>query len=52
MNNDGMKFVNFDEYCESCKHFNKAETDEPCNECLTEPVNQHSHKPTKYEKKK
>ena len=52
MNCDGMKFVNFDEYCEFCKHFNKAETDEPCNECLAEPVNFYSHKPVKYEEKK
>lgn len=52
MNNDGMKLVNFDEYCESCKYCDEPETSDICNECLTNPVNQYSHKPIKYEEKK
>lgn len=52
MNNDGMKLVNFDEYCESCEYCDEPETSDICNECLTNPVNQYSHKPIKYEEKK
>lgn len=45
------KFVNFDNYCETCKHWNTKQDEEPCNECLSNPVNEYSHKPIKYEKK-
>lgn len=48
---DTYKEVYFGEYCKSCKHLEKAETDDPCDECLNEPVNLHSHKPVKYEAK-
>lgn len=44
------KEVYFDQYCKSCKHKDKGEVDDPCNECLDEPVNLGSHKPVKYEK--
>lgn len=44
------KFVHFDEYCVKCKNKNTKETEDPCNECLTNPVNEHSHKPILYEK--
>lgn len=46
---DTYKEVYFGEYCKSCKHANKAETDDPCHDCLNEPVNLHSHKPVYYE---
>lgn len=52
MNNDGTKFVNFDEYCKMCRHHDKPEDIEPCDECLIEPANQYSHKPVKWEEKK
>lgn len=52
MNNDGMKFVNFDEYCKTCRHYDKSEDSDPCSECLIEPANQYSHKPVKWEEKK
>ena len=52
MNNDGMKFVRFDLYCETCKHFNKDQDQEPCNECLTHTVNYNSHRPVMWEEKK
>lgn len=45
------KHVAFDEWCNSCVHRNVEETEEPCNECLTNPVNLYSHKPVNYEKK-
>ena len=45
------KFVDF-EYCNTCKFKNVKDEkgEEPCNECLTEPVNLNSNKPIKYEK--
>lgn len=43
------KIVNFAEYCTSCKHSPLKGTDEPCNTCLTSPVNEDSHKPVCYE---
>jgi hypothetical protein len=45
------KEVYFNQYCESCKHRDCKDTDEPCNECLDNPVNEYSHKPIKYEEK-
>lgn len=43
------KIVHFGEYCNICKHKDKTDTQEPCDECLSSPVNIDSHKPTKYE---
>lgn len=47
--------VDYHKYCESCKYYKLKEnengdTPEPCNSCLTEPVNLYSKKPVKYEK--
>ena len=42
--------VEFDKYCGSCKHRGKKETDEPCSECLENPVNTDSLRPTRWEK--
>ena len=44
------KFVAFDKYCKSCKHNKVKEYEDPCNECLDNPVNDHTSKPIKYEK--
>ena len=33
------KFVNFAGYCPKCKHWLENEVDDPCNQCLEEPVN-------------
>ena len=43
------KFVEFNEYCHKCKFKATPETEDPCNECLTEPVNEYSHKPVRFE---
>lgn len=53
MNNSDYpeKEVYFHEYCKSCKHEALEGIEEPCNECLDNPVNLHSHKPVKYEEK-
>lgn len=42
------KLVFFDQYCKKCAHKTTYECDEPCNECLTNPVNEDSHKPVNY----
>lgn len=41
--------VFFGEYCKTCKYKNYSETDCPCSECITEPVNLYSHKPIRWE---
>lgn len=46
------KEVNFYQYCPQCKHEKKLGTEEPCNSCLHDFFNQHSHKPVKFEPKK
>lgn len=46
------KFVEFDEYCNKCVNKDKAESEDPCFECLENPVNIGSHKPVKFEEKK
>lgn len=49
--NDGMKEVYFHQYCKTCEHVGVPEEQDPCYECLAEPVNQYSHKPVNYEEK-
>ena len=49
--NDIYKEVRFDQYCQKCKHCNKKEDEEPCYECLNNPVNLYSHKPINFEEK-
>lgn len=41
--------VRFDKYCKECKHFKLDNYDEPCYECLGEPINLYSEKPVKFE---
>lgn len=42
------KEVYFDKYCKTCKYANVDDVKDPCNECLGEPANMHSHKPVNY----
>ena len=49
VNNENMKEVRFDLYCEKCKYSKLAENEEPCNECLGEGARQYSHKPLRFE---
>lgn len=48
---DVYKEVYFDQYCKNCKYEDLKESDDPCDECLNEPVNLYSHKPVKWEEK-
>lgn len=51
MDYQAYKEVYFDKYCKTCKHKNVEETEEPCYECLGEPLNWNTHRPVKYEEK-
>lgn len=51
MSNEGYKEVYFNQYCKNCKHEKLKDNEEPCNECLDNPVNLYSHKPVKFEEK-
>lgn len=42
------KFVDFQKYCNMCEYRSKSESEDPCWECLTNPVNTDSHKPVNY----
>ena len=51
MNDEGLKEVYYHQYCKSCKHKDLKNTEEPCDECLSEPTNNYSHKPIKWEER-
>lgn len=48
---DIYKEVYFNQYCKTCKYEKTKEEDDPCDECMNEPVNLFSHKPVKWTKK-
>jgi len=43
------KIVDFENYCKLCKHAKLAEKLDPCDECLTNPVNTNSCIPVLFE---
>lgn len=45
------KEVRFDIYCKTCKHYEKAESEDPCWDCLGQGWNEDSHKPIRYDPK-
>lgn len=44
------KLVRFDLYCKTCKYALKSESEDPCWDCLDNPVNTYSRKPVYWEK--
>lgn len=46
------KMVHYHRYCIECEHWDTDETEDPCHECLNQPFNYNSHKPTKFKDKK
>ena len=42
------KEVFFSEYCLKCKYGDLKETEEPCDECLSQGWNENSHKPINF----
>ena len=47
MDEDLME-VYFHEYCNTCAHKGVNEAEDPCDECLANPVNSCSHKPVNW----
>ena len=47
-----FKIVEYENWCNKCKHKNKEENEDPCWDCLTTPVNEHSKKPICWEENK
>lgn len=45
------KEVYFGNYCARCIHWDLEEHEDPCHECLNNPVNLGSVKPVKFEEK-
>lgn len=45
------KIVDFHQYCELCEYSKLSEQDDPCFECLDNPVNSYSHRPIKFKAK-
>lgn len=48
---NNYKIVEFDKYCKTCKHSKVKDNEEPCDECLDNPVNVNSHRPVNWEEK-
>lgn len=48
---ENNKEVRFDLYCKTCRYYDLAESEDPCYECLENPVNSYSHKPVNWEEK-
>lgn len=48
---DNMKFVEFNKYCPTCKHYDTLEVKDPCNDCLAVGAREGSEIPEKYDKK-
>lgn len=46
---ENTKEVYFNEYCESCEHCDLEESEDPCHDCLSTPMNINSHKPVHWE---
>lgn len=46
-----VKFSKYHIYCKKCKHEKVPETEDPCDECLREPVQQFTFRPINYKPK-
>ena len=44
-----LKEVRFDIWCQKCRHRNKNEAQDPCNECLEVGMREGSEKPENWE---
>ena len=47
-----LKEVLYYVYCKKCKYASKSEAEDPCWDCLNQPVNTDSHKPVYFEENK
>ena len=48
---ESNKEVRFDLYCQTCRYYDLAESEDPCYECRVYPVNFYSHKSVNWEEK-
>lgn len=48
---NSQKEVRFDIYCRQCKYEKIAESESPCDDCMTEPARCYSRKPVRFEQK-
>lgn len=48
MTDSDNQFVAFYKYCEKCKYGSLEGYEDPCEECLTSPVNLYTDKPVKF----
>lgn len=46
-----LREVNYEKYCDICKHADCPEHEDPCFECLDNPLNYFTEKPVKWEEK-
>lgn len=46
--NNRRKEVFFDMYCKTCEYYEQASYLHPCNDCLSNPYNEDSHKPVNW----
>ena len=49
---DNLRECDYFTYCKTCKHFDKEENEEPCDECLEACMNEGTNKPRLWEEKK
>ena len=46
---DNYKIVEYHNWCKTCKYKDIQENEDPCFDCMWEPVNLSTKKPIKYE---
>ena len=46
---DIMHIVEFEKYCDTCKHKDSPDSEDPCDECLGSPAREDSRKPINWE---
>lgn len=46
-----LREVSYEKYCGICKHADCPEHEDPCFECLDNPLNYYTEKPVKWEEK-
>lgn len=51
MYSENEQIVDFHKYCHECKHETLIETEEPCAECLGEPINDETAAPIHFVRK-
>ena len=51
MDDEVYKEVYFHEHCKTCKYQKCKNWEDPCDECLDNPINLYSHKPVNWEEK-